>query len=858
MIYNDESVIINDQYNRLIKLKKTYDEEDSLGAKGFVHGLQKDLIQNCVGARVNERFNAPWNVIIELKKINNKYSLIITDEGTTGLRGGIYDSDKILKKFENKEWSNEKIPSNENFSRFINDDFSGGGHGPGSQGQGKGLFHMLSSKENDHTVIFESVRSGKDDSENEYIAGKKYVKNVQLICDFPYPSDPNNPSSLKQKYIDNFRKYTYNEIEPLEKVGTRIIIYGIDENAKYELNNNLTFIEIFRNSFKKEIVDPTCKKSFYNMIQETWWEIIQKKGEKATIRLVEGDKERKLVIDGLIKKILELTNKSDKNVIVHEKINISFPSSNNPSIKLRIKKLKFIFFKKEIKDLEHGVFVNRAFMKIGNCLAQRSLDHRLNDKFYGYVELDEQLEHEIEQCENTVHYGFRSNDSFMKHCFNKQIKKEYDNFKIKCGFVEKTHKNQSASLRDSYLDIVKKLNFASVSNWSPSNTKADYEIKFVKFSTSSGSLSVLHSDTIGPISLEIINHESEKIDLAKLKLEFITDYGESFLIHENSFDLPANSSVTQNINQFPINNRLPNKKKVTLKASLISSNQQKASKTRFLWVGMDEPDKNKKVHVKLEKCLATFPRNNSRRVNIGEFIKDIKCSFTSNVSTELECKLIINLIDKIKNKKIDNIFEQSINISFQEDCNIIIPKPLEIDERFEEINLREETESNREVKMEFDIISEKDYPELEIQKGNSLCSKKTIKFYIEFDPIGKGPFSQFGSIDDPNNYKSKHEPCLNEKGYKFILNIKHRCWLDIEELKINDKTINSLKKDYNHYEIAKQALFLAIENQTTDHNFFKSNTNKHDRTYHEFFEDDDLSVLQAHELVEELIEKILN
>ena len=80
----------------LEKLRNSYSEK---GGRGFIHGFQKDLIQNSTGARYkNKKFNSFWQITIELKKINNKHCLIATDKGTTGLIGGAFSETATEEK----------------------------------------------------------------------------------------------------------------------------------------------------------------------------------------------------------------------------------------------------------------------------------------------------------------------------------------------------------------------------------------------------------------------------------------------------------------------------------------------------------------------------------------------------------------------------------------------------------------------------------------------------------------------------------------------------------------------------------------------------------------------------------------
>ena len=65
-----------------------------------------------------------------------------------------------------------------------------------------------------------------------------------------------------------------------------------------------------------------------------------------------------------------------------------------------------------------------------------------------------------------------------------------------------------------------------------------------------------------------------------------------------------------------------------------------------------------------------------------------------------------------------------------------------------------------------------------------------------------------------------------------------------------------LEKQYRLTEIAKQAVLLAIENNKTDHRFFKRLTNLGTQTYKDVF-DGELSAGDSLRYIDELVEEIL-
>lgn len=78
MNYNYQRVPQND----LVGIKYVKDDYETLPARGLIHGLQKDAIQNGVGAAKNIRSFCDWQMTFELSQIKGKDALIFWDNGT--------------------------------------------------------------------------------------------------------------------------------------------------------------------------------------------------------------------------------------------------------------------------------------------------------------------------------------------------------------------------------------------------------------------------------------------------------------------------------------------------------------------------------------------------------------------------------------------------------------------------------------------------------------------------------------------------------------------------------------------------------------------------------------------------------
>ena len=94
-----------------------------------------------------------------------------------------------------------------------------------------------------------------------------------------------------------FVSLTNNQLAPLSRQGTRVIIMNIGindvvkdvyedgvNNEGFVENGGASFIEVFRNSFNPKLEDPNCIFSLKNMIIETWWEILRNYGAEIIIK----------------------------------------------------------------------------------------------------------------------------------------------------------------------------------------------------------------------------------------------------------------------------------------------------------------------------------------------------------------------------------------------------------------------------------------------------------------------------------------------------------------------------------------------------------------------------------------------
>jgi len=319
-------------------------------AKGIVHGVQKDAIQNGWDAR-NNRKGIGWNFNFELIETDKRTYLCMVDTGTCGLTGRILEPSELEKD----------LPEEERWGRFENlaftKDQSREKTTLGSRGRGKFSF-VGASKINE--IMYDSFRK-----DNTYRFGVRTL----------VPTDSRTYSWDEEEGKSKLLEITNGAIKPLNEVGTRIII--IDP--------------------LDEVIDSIKNDVFLKYIGETWWEIIQKYDAQIFVKY-----------NGIIKKAtipeeFSLSEKDDENYLTwikeHEKIKIGLQE-------FTFKKLHIIYNRNnEIPENLRGISIQRGGMKICSIEANH-ISREISNSVYGYITLDADSEFEIQKYEDPEHYSF--------------------------------------------------------------------------------------------------------------------------------------------------------------------------------------------------------------------------------------------------------------------------------------------------------------------------------------------------------------------------------------------------------------------------------------------------------------------
>ena len=837
----------------------------SLGAKGLIHAIQKDIIQNSAGAVLSKKKYTNWKVTFELIKIEGNFALSVTDQGTTGLTGGVFTNDKISELS-----ASGNLGEDQNLSRFLNNNFTGGNTGAGSMGQGKGLFHLLSKN---YEVVFDTLRNeGKEDE--SYVCGRKIMRNVVLQNELDLPDDPNKPS--KEANYELFNKFTNNELQPLKKQGTRIIIKNIGINdivkdvyrdqinikEQFEENEWLSFVEVFINSFKQDLNDPSCMLSFKNMILETWWEILRNYSKNnAKIVLKYEDKEVEVIYkDSIIEKIYE--PKTSKDITIEE-----YPKKNqrlfweNGNKKFEIKKIKLIHLANKRPGLTAGCFVQRKKMKIGEIIRNHEIiPEKFKNNFFSWVTLSEDAENEIHQAENETHYGFNVNKGGCKK-LRKEINDKLGPFTDK--FVGNSRKlnDSDDGLLNSFRAISHLLSdVGSFSDFSTGTQSSNIKIKFLQLDLPENTPSVDFVKDIGPVKVQINNPQSSNFE-GKIKLSLYQNDTKNIL-KEDIITVPQKNYVEYTFSKFKIPHDFTNGR-LYLKVSLLIGNQEIAKNTRLLFLNVPVPELNEKI-VKLRVENPILPTPKSSRIDLDDEIKNLSFSFYStatelldtNVRVYLECRNEHN-----SPQEFHELYNKNFQLKHFVDNEVKLDDLLIDEDVFGFFRERESNEMKREIRMIFKIESNAFYPNLGLARGQSL-SNSTKKFYFELDTSGKSIFKNVKFYESDDLVKSRISGSSSE-GYICEINS------NINELKniylIKDDILQKeFKEDYEQREIIRQAIMVCLKEDMFDGNVFNENSYKsgpgRGETYSslikkELFRDDLKNIIT---LIEEIIDKLIS
>lgn len=313
-------------------------------AKGFVHGFQKDAIQNAVGARKRDDYRG-WKVCIDVVNTEHGTFVVVEDFGTVGLTGHNFP----LAVLTEKTRANEQFPAEERLARISCDNVSGGDpRSPGLYGVGKTLYVGASRRLMNY---FESR-----------------TEEEGYRCNFNDNDEMNEVALEGAEGEEWFKAQT--GLDPIDHIGTRFVV--VDP--------------------KEEIVEGILgeAKEMLHDAEETWWRVI---------RLLNPDEG--IFINGERAEVPAIYVRSeDQDYSYKDHYFSNVPTSVEPGY--RFKRIGF-YISDDIPEELSGFYYYRRGMKIGKIKLDE-FERDIDSKYYGFIELEPAWEDQLGIIEDMVHY----------------------------------------------------------------------------------------------------------------------------------------------------------------------------------------------------------------------------------------------------------------------------------------------------------------------------------------------------------------------------------------------------------------------------------------------------------------------
>lgn len=750
MTENDEYVIMpQNDFQQIEQIVREYESEP---AKGLTHGIQKDAIQNGIGARLQGRSEPnsyrDWMFVFELLKIKGKYALSFLDEGTTGLIGDILTANEI------DQWSNEgRLTSDQKLGRFLTRFESGDSIGPGSFGRGKLIFQGASKTS---SIICDSIRS----DDGKYIAfERKIIGNRLQQTRTLYQNED------AEQFIEQI---SGGALLPLTRSGTRIIILDLKDEI----------IESIKKSFNTTIQNNYFE-VFIKMIEETWWEIIDKFSAKIFVKW--DDKIKQVELSETIRSTANAKDGANGWKIYKKEL-LPVVIGNRT---YKIKELKFTLAPKLIHEDLRDVWIQRKRMKIGSIFKGITPHHVIQERLCGYVILDQDLEDLVLLSEGTTHYSFRQNGRGVAQI--KQIVRSHlEDFQRELG-LRKTSGPSRA--RQDMLDTVKELNenalnLGLISEFSSGITSKEIEITIQSFELpNDDSKRVEINQPIGPITLEIKNN-SNNPQLVNLFLNAEQRGEEQNLkpLFNEEIDLDPEERKIVTIEEFQFKKDDFRYGEAVLIIARINNRKlgsQMCQVSRMIWLGREEPLSIDDPFV-VTVYQPLFPRSKSRRVELTEYIHNIRFKISNNTAFDVKINSDL-VVRKAKSPSADvQVLKELIS-----ERDFLLPAMSDKEFSHEDIFISNELfglifegpakANERKCEIYFSARAAENIRQLNLVHGKNI-GKRKIEFYLGIDPPGLSIFKDFDEWNAPDDGKRSRYDGDRASGYVFLLNVGHRSY----------------------------------------------------------------------------------
>lgn len=728
----------------LEQIRRDYETPPALG---IAHGVQKDAIQNGWGARVKDR-GCSFSFRL-IKGPDGRLMLTMTDAGTTGLIGKVFDYNQTRSQLP------DTFPPNERLARFECMFDSGGGQGPGLFGRGKLIFNAASQE---RLIYYDSLTVDR-----QYRLGKRQIKGRRC-------------NQLPQILEGNAAYQKLNEwmsgaLQPLDRPGTRI-----------------TIVEPI-----PEIVNAIRDGTFLKAIEETWWEIIQKYDAKITVTT-----EDSATFQAQVPKEFGLLAKKDDNgwrVYYRANERVQIGEQN-----FLIKHLHFLLppsghiLREELRD----VSAHRRGMKIG-ILPLSGIPDEISDRFFGYIHLNPDFEDLLAETEDTTHYGFAYRNKPVYRNLKKTVQDHLDLFMQELGYRKAGDPEEKTKriLEEASADLNSILSSMGVPSSGTGIEKEQRVFLFVKGLDFPGGTNYLSVGVEIAGFSYIIKNSTDRAQTAYIDVyTFERDTGriETILRRTKLNIQPKGQVETSKLKIYIRRNAYPRGKKFSCTAHLLDEKDKVfRKKTFFFYVDVPEqPPPPELAAITLQS--AEWPRRNSRRVDYGQAIRNLVYEMENKTAQRMWMKLKVRTLWAAEREPIDNIAEQDMELGPFVSKLFNVPQITVTQEKYDEVRRGKILLRCHAAALE----ATKDW-----EKGTRLA-EHNVAFYLNMDP-SYGFFDEHSTFEGgPEKPRSEAQPLESSRLWRFNINVTHPAYKALQSAD------EPQRENYAFEEMARQTVYVLL------------------------------------------------
>ena len=504
---------------------------------------------------------------------------------------------------------------------------------------------------------------------------------------------------------------------------------------------------------KQEIVDSISSGEMLAYIQESWWLIIKRLGNNSNIKI----NHEPVVIP---------------NGITETRRNYNLPSPTVYKTGYRVKNLGIYLFE-DGNNRWQGISYYRKGMKIGE-IELDDIPEKVRNKFWGYVEVDEQWEDELATIEDSIHFGVsktkkRSNTYQYLKLF---CAERFKALLIEWGYI-KDHENENKRLQEELdkiaeelQDIFDEMGFEDLGKGAK---KPDFDVRWNNIKYPSENSESVTTDEIIAFSVRINSAylTDKKFEYSLIVIDPST---QTIISRIDDGTVKINAGKTHEIPyEFIVNRDTALRyaeNRIVLKVKVNGGTKEKIKELPFFF-DIEKP-KNVQTRILLTLHTCDFPNEESRRVNFGEKLQNVSYRIDNHQNSTLHylLKVRVHNAEDTTCPKIAEIASLKGEISAYEEDVVSIPDIL-----FDEEIYAQYLEEGR-LQLRAELSAAEDSGAFE--KGEKI-TRFFYDIYLNMDEKnGKRNSFEKRCLDKPENHKRAWYDIVGTR--TIFINIGHRAY----------------------------------------------------------------------------------